>query len=320
MLNCGIVGLGWWGQVLARSITSSSKIKVVKGFTRTPSNAAEFIEETKLEMCASYEAMLQEKSIEAVILATPHSMHLEQIKLAANAGKHIFVEKPITLSLKESREALEVTRQAGVTLAVGFQRRGHPSMVKALSAVRDGKIGRIIHVEGHQSAPGLRIYKPGSWRQELDEQPAGGMTGMGIHLLDSMVSVMGAVTEVEVKSLKLLHDNDSKLDEMTSVLMEFESGSSGYLGTSIATSPYFSLRFFGENGVVEVRKKDLSEFVLTDEMGEVTVEVTEGFNMEGAALESFADQVAGTGTYFISDEEVINSSDAFEKIVNASRA
>ena len=107
---------------------------------------------------------------------------------------------------------------------------------------------------------------------------------------------------------------------MTSVLMEFESGSSGYLGTSIATSPYFSLRFFGENGVVEVRKKDLSEFVLTDEMGEVTVEVTEGFNMEGAALESFADQVAGTGTYFISDEEVINSSDAFEKIVNASRA
>ena len=92
MLNCGIVGLGWWGQVLARSITSSSKIKVVKGFTRTPSNAAEFIEETKLEMCASYEAMLQEKSIEAVILATPHSMHLEQIKLAANAGKHIFVE------------------------------------------------------------------------------------------------------------------------------------------------------------------------------------------------------------------------------------
>ena len=84
MLNCGIVGLGWWGQVLARSIIGSNKIKIEKGFTRTPSNAAEFIEETKLEMCDSYEAMLQEKSIEAVILATPHSMHLEQIKLVTS--------------------------------------------------------------------------------------------------------------------------------------------------------------------------------------------------------------------------------------------
>ena len=190
-------------------------------------------------------------------------------------------------------------------------------MVAALGAVKDGSLGRIIHVEGHQSAPGLRIYKPGSWRQERDEQPAGGMTGMGIHLLDSMVSVLGKVKDVDVKSAKLLQDNSSVLDEMTSVLMTFENGITGYLGTSIATSAYFSLRFFGENGVVEVRNPDLSEWVHTNQAGELTVEKTSGFNMEGAALEAFADQITGKGNYPVSDEEVILSSEALENIIEA---
>ena len=317
MVKAGVVGLGWWGQVLVNSIKDSNKIGIDCGYTRTPSNVQAFVEETGVKLHLSYEELLANDAIDAVILATPHSTHLELIILAAEAGKHIFVEKPITLTLKHTKEAIKTARDAGVEIVVGFQRRAHPSMVKALKAVADGTIGRIIHVEGHQSAPGLKLYKPGSWRQEREEQPAGGMTGMGIHLLDSMVSVMGGVTKVNVQSLKIIQDNDSKLDEITSVLMEFENGASGYLGTSIATSPYFSLRFFGETGVVEVRKKDLSEFVLTDPMGEVTVETTDGFNMEKAALEAFADQINGVGSYFITDDEVIKASDAFERIVSA---
>ena len=137
---------------------------------------------------------------------------------------------------------------------------------------------------------------------------------MGIHLLDSMVSVLGRVTDVDVKSVKLLHDNTSKLDEMTSVLLTFENGTTGYLGTSIATSGYFSLRFFGENGVVEVRNPDLSEFVHTNQAGEISVDTNKGFNMEGAALEAFADQIEGSGKYPISDDDVIYASEALEKI------
>ena len=314
MIDAAIVGIGWWGQVLVRSVNNSEKIKVSKGYTRTPGNAGEFIEETGIKLHDSYEDLLTDDAIDAVILATPHSSHVEQIKLAANAKKHIYIEKPLALTLSETKEAISYARDAGVEISVGCQRRGHPSMVAALSAVRDGSLGRIIHVEGHQSARGLRIYKPGSWRQERDEQPAGGMTGMGIHLLDSMVSVLGRVTDVDVKSVKLLHDNTSKLDEMTSVLLTFEKGTTGYLGTSIATSGYFSLRFFGENGVLEVRNTDLSEFVHTNQAGEISVDTNKGFNMEGAALEAFADQIEGSGKYPISDDDVIYASEALEKI------
>ncbi|MEE3000878.1 MAG: Gfo/Idh/MocA family oxidoreductase [Pseudomonadota bacterium] len=317
MIKAGLVGFGWWGQVLARSVKNSDKIKVTSGHTRTPSNADMFVKEMGINYHAAYENLLEDEDVDAVILATPHSVHVDQIKLAAQKGKHIYVEKPIALTLDETKISLESAKATGVEIAVGFQRRCHPSMVSALNYVKEGKIGAILHVEGHQSAPGLRIYKEGSWRQAREEQPAGGMTGMGIHLLDSMVSVLGGVTEVSVKSKKTLHDNDSILDDITSVLLDFESGATGYIGTSIATSQYFSLRFFGENGVVEVRKPDLSEFVYTDQEAQINVTDNSGFNMEGASLELFADQINGEGCFPVSNEEVMMSSDALEKIVLA---
>ena len=317
MIKAGVVGLGWWGQLLARSVNDSKKINITSGFTRTPSNASDFITETGIKLYKEYEQLLNDKSIDAIILATPHSMHVEQIKLAAEHKKHIYVEKPIALTLKETRTALGAARTAGVEIAVGFQRRCHPSMIAALDAVRNGKIGRVLHVEGHQSAPGLRIYKEGSWRQAREEQPAGGMTGMGIHLLDGMVSVLGAVEDVTVKSKKILQNNDSILDDMTSVLLMFETGTTGYIGTSIATSGYFSLRFFGENGVVEVRNPDLGEFVYTDQTAKIEVTENKGFNMEGASLELFADQITGSGSFPVSDKDVMYSSGALEKIIAA---
>jgi predicted dehydrogenase len=319
MIKAGVVGLGWWGQLLARSVNDSKKINITSGFTRTPSNASDFITETGIKLYKEYEQLLNDKSIDAIILATPHSMHVEQIKLAAEHKKHIYVEKPIALTLKETRTALGAARTAGVEIAVGFQRRCHPSMIAALDAVRNGKIGRVLHVEGHQSAPGLRIYKDGSWRQAREEQPAGGMTGMGIHLLDGMVSVLGAVEDVTVKSKKILQNNDSILDDMTSVLLTFETGTTGYIGTSIATSGYFSLRFFGENGVVEVRNPDLGEFIYTDQTAKIEVTENKGFNMEGASLELFADQITGSGSFPVSDKDVMYSSGALEKIIAAAR-
>jgi len=317
MIKAGLVGLGWWGQVLANSVKDSNKITVSGGFTRTPSNASDFINESGINIYDSYASMLEDAGLDAIILATPHSLHVDQIKLAANSGKHIYVEKPIALTLEETRISIDAARNAGVEIAVGFQRRCHPSMVSALTKVKDGSLGRILHVEGHQSAPGLRIYKEGSWRQAREEQPAGGMTGMGIHLLDSMVSVLGSVDNVTVKSKKILQDNGSILDDMTSVLLEFDSGTTGYIGTSIATSGYFSLRFFGENGVVEVRRPDLGEFVYTDQTGQIKVTENKGFNMEGRSLELFADQVNGEGKFLVSDQEVLKSSKALEMVINA---
>ena len=151
MINAAIVGLGWWGQVLTRSVNGkSSKVKVIKGYTRTPANAAEFVKELGIELHNNYDTLLADNDIDAVILATPHSSHVEQIKLAAEAKKHIYVEKPLALTLSETKEAISSARSSGVEIAVGFQRRGHPSMAAALGCLlytspspRDGLLSRM---------------------------------------------------------------------------------------------------------------------------------------------------------------------------------
>ncbi len=89
MIDAAIVGLGWWGQVLVRSVNDSQKIKVSKGYTRTPENAVQFVEETGIKLHDSYQDLLTDDDVDAVILATPHSSHVEQIRLAANAKKHM---------------------------------------------------------------------------------------------------------------------------------------------------------------------------------------------------------------------------------------
>ena len=98
MINAAIVGIGWWGQVLVRSVNDSQRLKVSKGYTRTPGNASQFVEETGIKLHDSYQNLLTDDDIDAVILATPHSSHVEQIKLAANAKKHIYIESNMFIS------------------------------------------------------------------------------------------------------------------------------------------------------------------------------------------------------------------------------
>ena len=90
MIDAAIVGLGWWGQVLVRKVNNSEKIKISKGYTRTPGNASQFVEEMGIKLHDSYQDLLNDDDVDAVILATPHSSHVEQIKLAANAKTHIY--------------------------------------------------------------------------------------------------------------------------------------------------------------------------------------------------------------------------------------
>ena len=99
MVNVAIVGLGWWGQVLVNSVQDKSDvIKFTHGATRTKSKAQDFADEKGFTLVDSYEDLLSNDDVDAVVLATPHSKHREQIEAAAAAGKHVFCEKPITLT------------------------------------------------------------------------------------------------------------------------------------------------------------------------------------------------------------------------------
>ena len=251
MIRAAIVGLGTWGQHLVSSVQGKSDvIQFVAGATRTPEKAAQFAGKHGIRLAESYERLLADSSIDAVVLATPHSQHCDEIVAAAQAGKHVFVEKPLGLTYESSAQAVEACSRKNVTLAVGYNWRFQPALQEIKRMLEDGRLGKLLHIEGNFCGPSAYRFAREHWRQDRDEVPAGGMTGRGVHVVDAMLYLAGRIDSVFAQSLRLAQDFGS--DDTTSMLFRFKGGATGYLGTVIATAETWRLQVFGANGWAEV--------------------------------------------------------------------
>ena len=250
-VRAAIVGLGTWGQNLVNNTQGKSDvIRFAAGATRTPARAKDFADRHGIALQPSYAAVLADPAIDAVVLATPHSMHAEQIVSAARAGKHVFTEKPLGLTAAESAAAVQACADHRVTLAVGYNWRFQPALQEIKRMLADGRLGRLLHIEGNFCGPSVYRYGREHWRQDREEGPGGGMTGRGVHVVDAMLYLAGAIDEVFAQSFRLAQDFG--LDDTTSMLFRFRSGASGYLGTVIASAETWRMQVFGSNGWVEV--------------------------------------------------------------------
>ena len=228
----------------------SDAIRFVAGATRTPAKAAEFCGQHGIRLLDSYETVLKAPEIDAVVLATPHSQHCAQIVAAARAGKHVFTEKPLGVDAKESAEAVAACARHGVTLAVGYNWRFQPALGEAKRMLEDGRLGRLLHLEGNFCGPSAYRFALEHWRHDREEVPAGGMTGRGVHVVDAMLYLAGPIASVFAQSERLVQPSGA--DDTTSMLFRFASGATGYLGTVIATAETWRLQVFGAKGWVEV--------------------------------------------------------------------
>ena len=250
MIRAAIVGLGTWGQNLVESVQGSEAIRFVAGATRTPSKAAPFAQKHGIAMADGYAQLLADPGVDAVVLATPHLQHCEQILLAAKAGKHVFVEKPLGVNLAEATAAARACADAGVTLAVGYNWRFQPALREIKRMLDDGRLGKLLHVEGNFCGPSAYRFGREHWRHDRDEVPAGGMTGRGVHVVDAMLYLAGHIDFVVAQSHRLAQDFG--VDDTTSMLFQFKRGATGYLGTVIATAETWRMQVFGSKGWAEV--------------------------------------------------------------------
>jgi predicted dehydrogenase len=251
MIRAAIVGIGAWGRNLVSSVQGKSDaIRFVAGATGTPAKAEEFCRQNGIALFDSYQKLLGDKNVEAIVLATPHSMHAEQIAAAAAAGKHVFVEKPLALNRKEAERAVAACAAKGVVLAVGYNWRFQPALREIKAMLEDGRLGKLVHIEGNFCGPSAYRFKREHWRQDRDEVPAGGMTGRGVHVVDAMLYLAGRVETVVAQSRRLVQDFG--VDDTTSMLFGFQGGATGYLGTFIATAETWRLQVFGSKGWAEV--------------------------------------------------------------------
>ena len=251
MIRAAIIGLGTWGQHLVRNVQGiSSTIQFTAFATRTPAKAAEFAAANGLRMLQSYEAALADPDIDAVVLATPHRQHTDQIVAAAAAGKHVFSEKPLGVNAAEAARAAQACADACVTLGVGYNWRYQPALREIRRLIDDGTLGRVLHLEGNFCGPSAYRFPQGHWRHDRQEGPAGGMTGRGVHVVDAMLYLAGHIEQVTAQSFRLVQDFG--MDDTTSMLLRFSSGATGYLGTVIASAETWRLQVFGSNAWVEV--------------------------------------------------------------------
>lgn len=251
MINAAIVGLGRWGQNLVDSVQGKSKkIRFTTGVLRHPENAREYAQRQELVLTSDLDKVLADPRIDAIVLATPHTLHAQQIVKAVKAGKPVFTEKPFTLTSSDAASAVRAAAKAKVTLGVGFNWRFQPALREIRSMIEDGRLGSLLHIEGNFCGPSVYRFPKSHWRQQRDEGPAGGMTGRGVHVVDAMLYLAGQIDTVQAQSYRIALDYG--IDDTTSMLFRFRSGATGYLGTIIATAETWRMQVFGSRGWVEV--------------------------------------------------------------------
>ncbi len=149
MLNTAMIGLGWWGKELVRSARTRQLMRFTRGVTLEPEAVRDFGKEMNIAIGTSYEDVLADKSVDAVVLATPHTRHRSQVEAAVAAGKHVLCEKPFALTVDDANAAIAACRKAGVALGVGHNRRLWPSIVKLKEVVSSPSFGTVMFAEGN---------------------------------------------------------------------------------------------------------------------------------------------------------------------------
>ena len=327
MIRAAIVGLGRWGRSLVASVQGKSKdLRFVLAHTRTRATAEGFCRGQGLALVDSYEQVLADPNVDAVVLATPHSLHESQIIAAAAAGKHIHVEKPITLDRSGADRAAEATRKAGVVLAVGYCRRFHPSVVEVRRRLAEGRLGAVISMVAQHTTSTGQFIAPDNWRAAPEEAPGGALTAVGVHALDHMIEFAGRVRDVRCVTARTIPGHS---DDTTTVMLRFEGGATGLIFGSVATATNFSFTLYGSKGLAEISRPNLQtlRFVPTSEQaptGPVTAppdELSEhpGFNMLNAELTEFARAIRERRPYPVPIDEVLHGMSVFDAIVQAAR-
>ena len=313
MINAAIIGLGWWGRNIVNAVQGkSTQLRFVRGVTKEIEPTREFARRHDLPLCAELDEVLADPGIAAVVLATPHSLHADQIVAAARAGKHVFCEKPLSLKHADAERAVAACAKAGRVIGVGQNKRFWPSMAALRSVVAGGSLGEVMHIEGHYSNENsTKLFA--SWREDTHETPGAGMTGTGIHILDAFVSMAGPVAEVSAQLTTRRGGRDPH--DSISVLFRFRNGMSGTLGAVRPSPFYWRVHVFGDKGSAEALGE--TEVVVRLSGAPVERKVYTPIDSLRAEFDAFAQAVAGGAPYPITPAEMTATIAAFDAIVES---
>ena len=263
-LRVAALGVGWWSDVLADAAARSDQIRIVACYTRSQDKRRAFAAKYGCRAAASYDDILADDTVEAIINTTPNSAHLETTRMAAEAGKHVFLDKPIANTVADGNAIARICDSAGVVLALGYQRRRESHFRWIKSEIEGGRFGKLVQAEANISRDRLGKIDLSSWRYQAVGMPGGVMLQIGIHYVDVLEMLIGPVKRVSGALAQLVLPGDNP--DVAGLILEHESGAISTVSASYASaSEYYMLNVYGKdasayydllNGLRSLRRGD----------------------------------------------------------------
>jgi predicted dehydrogenase len=284
-LRVAALGMGWWSDVLADAVKRSGRLELVACYTRSEDKRRAFAAKYGCRAATSYEEILADPAIEAIVNTTPNNVHLETTRQAASAGKHVFLDKPIANTVGDGRAIAQVCAQAGVVLALGYQRRreSHFRWIKA--EIDAGRFGRLVQAECNISRDRLGQFDLSSWRYTAAGMPGGVMLQIGIHYVDVLEMLLGPVKSVSARLAQLVLPGDNP--DVANMILQHESGAISNLTASYASaSEFYMMNVYGKeasayyelfSGLRHLRRGEKSPRQITTEKNDTLREELEEF-------------------------------------------
>jgi predicted dehydrogenase len=271
---------------------------------------AAFAAKHAFELSTQFGDVIADPRVRAVVLATPHSLHVDQVVAVAKAGKAVWCEKPLALTLSEAERAVAACRRAGVVLGLGNSKRTFASMLELKRVVAAGTLGDVLHIEGHFTNEHSTRVK-GGWRDDPRESPGGGMTGAGLHVLDAFVNLVGPIARVDARLYSHKPSPDPR--DAVAALVDFTSGATGVMATVRAGPTYWRVHVFGTKGWAEaLGETRLTVAPIGQEPQTRTLPATDAL---AALLDQFAEAVEGGPAFPVAPEQMLDLVGAFEALV-----
>jgi len=313
MINAAVIGLGRWGKSIVEAVQGKSKrLRLIRGVSKEPDLVRDFARSHGFELTTEFEEAVADPRVQAVFLATPHSLHVQQIAAIAKAGKPVWCEKPLALTRVEAERAIAACRKANVVFGLGNNKRCFSSMSALKQIVSDGKLGEILHIEGHFcNEHSTRVL--GGWRDDPRESPGGGMTGAGLHLIDAFVNLAGPLKTVDARLFAQKPAPDPR--DAAAVLVEFESGATGLLATVRAAPMYWRIHVFGTKGWAEARDETTLTIARVGEKAET--KTFPQVDSLAVLLEAFAESIETGMPFLVSQADMLDVVGAFEAIIRS---
>jgi len=255
-VRIGLVGYGWWGKTIAKQILSSNRMSLVAVVEVSAELRQQMATDPVLQgvqVLASFDEFLQIADMEAVILCTPHQQHADQIVAAAEAGKHVFCEKPLCLTVKDAQRAIDSCTQHQRVLGIGHERRFEPSVMELRREIEAGIFGTILQIEANFSQDKFFALPKDNWRLSNKHAPVGPLTATGIHLVDLAIAILGPSEAVWARLAT--RGSDFENGDTLGIMLAFPEGANALISAMLATPFEGRFTVYGSKGWFEIRDR-----------------------------------------------------------------